>query len=170
MPNLHDRIDRIEDLPTDLVEAIRQAPVPGLGDGPNDAGLSERLRAIHASGGMIEGVASEVTAGVISGLWLLAGDLDRSHDLSQSIKTPEGSFWHGIMHRREGDFGNSKYWFRLVGEHPVLDQLSERTDFRDPFDFVDRVQACVQGRTDDAGELAQIQWVEWQLLMRWQLT
>ncbi|MGB1126733.1 MAG: hypothetical protein ACPG4Q_16145, partial [Phycisphaeraceae bacterium] len=38
-----------------------------------------------------------------AGLWLYVDELDRSHEYSQSIHTPTGSFWHAIMHRREGD-------------------------------------------------------------------
>jgi glycosyltransferase involved in cell wall biosynthesis len=37
-----------------------------------------------------------------------------------------GSFWHAIMHRREGDFSNAKYWFRHVGHHPVLEAIGRR--------------------------------------------
>ena len=53
--------------------------------------------------------------GCLAGLWLLHGFLDESHEISQSLKTSEGSFWHGIMHRIERDFWNSKYWYRQVG-------------------------------------------------------
>lgn len=60
----------------------------------------------------------------ISGLWLWCDYLDPSHKISQDIETPTGSFWHGIMHRREGDFWNSKYWFRQVGQQGVEPQLA----------------------------------------------
>ena len=61
--------------------------------------------------------------GCLAGLWLLHGFLDESHEISQSLKTSEGSFWHGIMHRIERDFWNSKYWYRQVGSHQVIDCL-----------------------------------------------
>ncbi|GIW93318.1 MAG: hypothetical protein KatS3mg110_1359 [Pirellulaceae bacterium] len=60
----------------------------------------------------------------LAGLWLLHNYLDQSHTLSQAIADSNGSFWHGIMHRREPDYGNAKYWFRRVGSHPVLDRLA----------------------------------------------
>ncbi len=59
----------------------------------------------------------------ISALWLHHDFLDRSHQISQNIATSSGSFWHGIMHRREGDYWNSKYWFRQVGNHPIFTDL-----------------------------------------------
>ena len=59
-----------------------------------------------------------------SGLLLLHGFLEASHELSQSIHCPEGSYWHGLMHRAEGDFWNSKYWYRRVGSHPAYETIS----------------------------------------------
>lgn len=47
-------------------------------------------------------------------------DLERSHKISQGVKTKEGSFLHGMMHRREPNASNAKYWFGLVGEHPAF--------------------------------------------------
>ena len=52
--------------------------------------------------------------------------LDESHTISQSLESPEGSWLHGIMHRREPDYGNAKYWFRRVGQHEAFAPLAER--------------------------------------------
>ena len=60
---------------------------------------------------------------VLSALWLWHDYLDESHTLSQKIDTPTGSFWHAIMHRREGDFSNSKYWYARCASHPALATL-----------------------------------------------
>ena len=60
-----------------------------------------------------------------AGLHLWNGSLDRSHTIAQDIETATGSYWHGIMHRMEGDYGNAKYWFRLVGSHPAMAGLPE---------------------------------------------
>src|SRR5262245_62055271 len=61
----------------------------------------------------------------LSGLYLYFSCLDESHGISQGISTTEGSFWHGIMHRQEPDAGNSSYWFRRVGTHPVFPALRQ---------------------------------------------
>src|SRR4051812_9755896 len=68
----------------------------------------------------------DMAACCLSGIWLLHDYLDESHTISQGIDTTSGSFWHAIMHRREGDFSNTKYWFRHVGHHPVFAPLGER--------------------------------------------
>jgi hypothetical protein len=59
----------------------------------------------------------------LAALWLVHDFLEESHALSQEIATPEGSCWHGILHRREPDFANAKYWFRRVGKHAVFEAL-----------------------------------------------
>src|SRR4051812_17852899 len=62
----------------------------------------------------------EMAEACVAGLWLYHDFLDESHTISQSIHNATGSYWHGLMHRREPDFSNSKYWFQRVGEHPVF--------------------------------------------------
>ena len=149
--------------PDTLVTAIAAAPVSGLGDGPIVADLAEILNSDPlAEVQDLSGLQRRLCA---SGLWLLAGNLERSHTLSQDISSAEGSFWHGIMHRREGDYGNAKYWFRRVGEHALFPILAERTDgdYDDPFDFVD---ACSRAKQDELAERCKLaQWIEWQSLM-----
>src|SRR5262245_2525262 len=43
-----------------------------------------------------------------AGLWLLFDYMEESHELSQKIATPSGSYWHAILHRREPDPSNAK--------------------------------------------------------------
>ena len=106
---------------------IDEAELPPLDAGLNHAPANPRLRNLTvatAFQGLL--VADrEMAEACISGVLLLYGDLDGSHRISQGIDTPTGSFWHGIMHRREGDFGNAKYWFKRTGDHPVGKELAE---------------------------------------------
>ena len=118
----------------------------------------------------------------ISAVWLWHDFLDQSHEISQHIKSTSGSFWHAIMHRREGDFSNAKYWFRKVPDHPVYEAMTAATETLltqvpqisisqltnegvwDPFLFVD---LCQQAVTSDATLLPVCQELtrtEWQLL------
>ena len=55
-------------------------------------------------------------------LWLY-GFLDEAHRLTQQDASSEGAYWHALVHRSEGDFGNSLYWFNRVGVHPLHARL-----------------------------------------------
>jgi len=100
------------------------------------------------------------TGPIAAALWLYIDELDRSHQISQQISTPTGSFWHGIMHRREGDFPNSHYWFRKAGEHPAMTGITGY----DPHQFIDAV-AADGGRNNP--ELVALQRQEWFVLFEW---
>jgi hypothetical protein len=63
------------------------------------------------------------TLAVKAGLLLWNDDLDGCHTIAQDLDDPHGAYLHGVMHRREPDYGNSKYWFQRVGAHPLFPQL-----------------------------------------------
>jgi hypothetical protein len=73
-------------------------------------------------------------AALLAGLWLWHDCLDESHKVSQQLQTTSGSFWHAIMHRREGDFSNSQYWYARCQNHPALPTLAaQANDVINPF-------------------------------------
>lgn len=51
-----------------------------------------------------------------------------AHSLVQDLDTHTGSSLHGIIHRREGDYDNARYWFRRTGDHPAFHSLQVRAE------------------------------------------
>lgn len=115
----------------------------------------------------------------------LYGDLKRS-STSQADMTSTLAFWHAIVHRREGDFSNSKYWYARVDGHPLLATLAVRAaDVINPFPadnsifrlvahgwnpaaFVDLVQQVHHAPGDPRHKLAiALQQIEWQSLFEY---
>ena len=109
-----------------LREFLAAAPLNPLGPGRPIAALVSRLDDRPLDRIFPDQAIRDrsMAQGVLAGLYLLADDLDASHEFSQSIHTPTGSYWHGIMHRREPDYGNAKYWFHRVGRHPVYEPVA----------------------------------------------
>jgi hypothetical protein len=118
--------------------------------------------------------------GALSGLYLYFSCRNEAHEVAQEDSSVEGSYWHAIVHRQEPDAGNSSYWFRRVGAHPIFRPLLEEarviaTAYPDvslqlgstwnPFAFID---VCEEARRHPASGLEravlEIQRVEWQLL------
>lgn len=82
------------------------------------------------------------------GLHLLNDDLAASHALSQRHEgEPLADCWHAVIHRREGDCGNSRCWFGCVGRTPVLAEVYG-PDANAPVAFVERCRTA--GQTHDA--------------------
>ena len=155
-----------------------------LGTGTLDGGARESLKQLTAKSAFahVKLVNGDMAACCVSAVWLLHDCLDESHTISQGIDTTSGSFWHGIMHRREGDFSNSKYWFRRVGRHDVFDALGAAaatlaathagnpaaealaTGDWDPYAFVDLCQSAMRGRGDAEPLCRVVQQAEWELL------
>jgi len=99
----------------------------------------------------------------LAGLYLRYGGWNEAHDIAQDIDTPEGSYWHALIHRAEPDESNAAYWFRQVGRHPIFPALAKAAkeygigdgQVWDPYEFL---KICSQGQ---GGE---VQRAEWQLL------
>lgn len=176
MPSLN--LQNLPACPPSLIEAIESAPMPPLQSGSTDSRLDAWIEAnenLAFSGPPAEQL---MAAACRSGMWLLAGDLDRSHSISQDISAAEGSFWHGIMHRREGDFGNAKYWFSKVGAHPVFavvgreahrqhlmdDPVCFQHETLEPLAFVDVCHQTLRREDEQSENCRMIQWLEWQAL------
>ena len=99
-----------------------------------------------------------------AGLWLYVDDLERSHAVSQSLETPSGSYWHGVMHRREGDFSNSHYWLRRAERHPLLTARQSYDPEGLPEGLID---AVAKVSSVDPPSLVERQRAEWRTLFEW---
>jgi hypothetical protein len=123
---------------------------------------------------------------LLAGLWLGHDALKEGHRIAQDIQTPSGSFWHAIMHRREGDFSNAKYWYARCRRHPAQRSIAERAavvakgagvdrqgkrlvavEWDGP-ELVDLVESVHRRPMDTKTELAQrLQQIEWQGLFEY---
>jgi len=120
---------------------------------------------------------------MLAGLWLWHDWLDSSHRISQDLHSASGSFWHAIMHRREGDFSNAKYWYARCSNHPVLatmapfandvinQQPADKSFLRlirdgwDPNVFVDLAESLHHQPNDPRHPaIVALQRIEWRLL------
>jgi hypothetical protein len=124
--------------------------------------------------------AAPAAEAALAGLWVYFSCFDEAHEAAQNIASPEGSFWHAILHRQEPDAGNAAYWFRQVGSHSVYTPLADaaariagqfpepgfRAEARwDPFFFIDFCESARRKPGTDAERAAlEIQRAEWQLL------
>lgn len=112
----------------------------------------------------------------LAGVWLLHGFLDEAHAICQDIPSRSGSYWHGVMHRREGDYGNACYWFRRAGDHPageliasVASGLPETSEAANdgtwqPAEFVRLVERATRSDSKLAQACQQVQQTEWEAL------
>jgi hypothetical protein len=110
-----------------LKPLLATAEPPELGPGPRAGVLAEAT--LNSKLDLLLGETNLTSSRqqLIRSLILLWHDhLDASHTISQGIENPEGSFVHAIMHRREPDAWNSKYWWRRVGNHGAFEEIGGR--------------------------------------------
>ncbi|HKP95142.1 MAG TPA: hypothetical protein VJ385_05230, partial [Fibrobacteria bacterium] len=111
-------------------DAVFAAGPPSLGLDPRpgtlDADAVRRAVAIHAKPSAKS--PSPDRTRLLEGISLLWNDCwDQAHEIAQA-REGERDFdtLHAILHRREGDYPNSAYWFRAAGKHPSYLILERR--------------------------------------------
>ena len=143
---------------------------------PLDRELVRRIRA--ADDATVSGAATigdpAMFALVRGGLLYAADAIDEAHKIFQEAKSDLGSYWHGMMHRREGDFDNARYWFRRAGVLPVFSSIHRaasehsavmaRQSNWDPYLFTGECEQARFGETEGLAELAALQRVEFEEL------
>jgi hypothetical protein len=58
-----------------------------------------------------------------------AGDWNSAHAIAQKDPSPEGSWVHAYLHRKEGDQGNASYWYRHSGRDLPEISLEEEWEY-----------------------------------------
>jgi len=114
-----------------IAPAVEIAAPPRLPElAPREQSLPEWKQALVDRAGALLGLPVRSNVDLIAlqaGILQVGDHLTPSHEHSQSIegrgKRQAGDYWHAINHRREPDDGNAKYWFRHVGNHPVLAEI-----------------------------------------------
>lgn len=110
---------------------------------------------------------------VLAGLWTYLSCFEEAHKIAQDIQNSEGSYWHAILHRREPDAGNSGYWYRKVGTHPIFGELGMEAEALgyaagvkyDPFAFIDYCEhARLRPGSREERIACRVTLAEWQLL------
>lgn len=160
----------MKSLPDSIQALVDQAPPPELGPGTPDKNIAEQLENREPTSLFPDRAEVDLDFAkcCLAGLFLKNNQLDPAHVLSQEVDIKEGSFWHGIIHRREGDFGNAKYWFGRVGPHPVMEKLKQEfgADYESPQAFVDACANASDASDLPARRCLEIQQAEWELLFQ----
>ena|ERR1700722_18674618 len=170
-----------------LKELLKPGGLPELGPGPRAGVIPlEKLSAVLDQ--LLAGSKMpETSKELIRGLILLWHDhMEPAHEIAQAIENPDGSFVHGILHRREPDYGNAGYWFRRVGRHQCFPEIAKRVSNLlnakdelsvqkqlvrdgewDAFGFIDLCEKASAKRVEDASVklLREIQGIETEVLL-----
>lgn len=151
-------------------QLLETLPVPGLKLGNPRSEAPGPMEDLTADLGLLGGPIRDKAAALacVAGLWLRFDHFEKSHIVSQGLDNRDGSWWHGIAHRREGDFGNACYWFRRSEGHPAQALIGPRIKGLpgilgqagfSPTAFT----RLVEGGGDES-RLVEVQEMEWQIL------
>ncbi len=146
---------------------------------PSDPLNYELLRRIQsAEDSLISGdrtIGDAAMFALVRGGLLYAVDgIPEAHAIFQDAKSDLGSYWHGMMHRREGDFDNARYWFRRAGSLPFFNALHRvasehsavmaRQSNWDPYLFTSECEQARFGETEGLRALVELQRAEFEVL------
>ena len=111
---------------------------------------------------------------VRAGLFYYHNALDDSHKQAALDEGDLAAYWHGMVHRREGDFENARYWMRRAGEQPVFQEMQGRASDGaphmgrqsnwDPFLFIHLCEQYRYGETDYKKEIGHLQRTEFAVM------
>ena len=165
---------------TDIIESLFETITPpqlGPARRPEAIPLNEienKMAKVLANAKLLESDAQKVRCACL--LW--HDHLEESHEISQDLHDADGCFLHAIMHRREPDYPNSKYWFNRTEDHPAYSGIHEcvvaisdnfdlfkKTATWNSLEMVDAVSRAIPN-TEEYSLLQQIQQIEFKVLVR----
>lgn len=112
---------------TEIMKLLTGEARPTLGSDAQPGALSAAALDARLAPLLAEFELSAPRTELVRALLLLwHGHLEASHAISQRSTHADGCFLHAIMHRREPDYGNAKYWWRQVGAHPAFATIAAR--------------------------------------------
>ncbi|KAJ1022004.1 hypothetical protein NDA18_005240 [Ustilago nuda] len=151
-------------LPSELIPLLKRDQAESLPSLRSQKPFSLELKSTISS------LKSDLPVPVVGILHLLNDDIDAAHSLVQDDdRNRDSNLIHSLLHRREGDFWNSKWWLNQL-THPLLNTLYEekkldgRTGAKQFVDMVERVTskgattACAAQR--DVKAAKEWQWKE----------
>ena len=139
-------------LKTSPLHQLLETPAPAA-LGPGSRPGVQSIPAINAAMDDALGGSSKAPgrSDLVRALLLLWHDhLDEAHVIAQEHETAEGSYVHAILHRREPDYSNAKYWFHRVRQHSAYDTLAVRAAVILQADAVLKAQLLPDGKWDAA--------------------
>lgn len=111
---------------------------------------------------------------VRAGLFYYHNALGDSHTQAAKDGGDTAAYWHGMVHRREGDFENARYWMRRAGEQPIFQELQARAGDGSPhmgrqsnwdtFLFIHLCEQYRYGETEYKKEIGHLQKVEFAVM------
>jgi hypothetical protein len=179
---------------TPEIEQLPQLATRRLVSGTPDSPDVGQLLGLLTPEQLIPSLRSQSEAmSVCAGLYLIHDYLNEAHQLAQAAddlgSSTTAAYWHGIVHRREPDYDNARYWFRRVGSHPVFvavareakelisdsafqsrlqcDRVLDRHGRWDAMAFIDLCQECGRDWSDRARAAACLQEIEMRRLLEY---
>jgi hypothetical protein len=169
MRSLPDFVERVL-LRDDLLQRLHPTE-------PSDRELCRRVQA--ASDAQLVGEKATLRTGskveLVRGALFYAVDaLSEAHALFQEVANDLGAYWHGMMHRREADFDNARYWHRRAGTLPAFAAMHRaaveasndmaRQPNWDPYLFTGQCEQARHGAPELVDELVRLQRIEFDVL------
>ncbi len=152
---------------------IDTAGLPALDRGPR-AGVQLAAALAKTASPVLAALPPVRRAATLGLAHLWHDDLDAAHGHCQAHEDDaDCNYVHALLHRREGDYANAKYWFREVGPHPVYaavggaarEQGQIRLLVDGAWDPKAGVDACAKAlRSGDAAAMIALQAAEFRAL------